>query len=288
MRENKIKQNRGFTLVELLVAVAVLSIAMTGVLGLIRMATQYYSNSSREVEVQNQLQLTFTQISNMIIDANVDVIYDDAEERVTIVNSKGFYIVQKSGEKLYVHEGTFSDPNVSDSAKISQAMGMAMVYTDNNVLADRVETFKMDTSAVKQGRVVLALRMTYANSTAYLSQNVFLRNTGDEESNKLSQFPVAATVSGTNVTVSIKNGSGEAIAVGREITFEIAADIQGLSLGYSDGTGGGFTAMSYDPATKILTAKYVVTSEWSSDASIAFSVTGITSASGFTLQKVID
>ena len=70
MRNWNTEKNQGMSLVELLVAVAVLGISMIGIVALMNLATRDYSNSNKEVEVQQELQTTFAMVSNMIVDAN--------------------------------------------------------------------------------------------------------------------------------------------------------------------------------------------------------------------------
>ena len=62
----KQKKNMGFTLVELLVSIAVLSIVTLGVGGLLRLAAENYSNATKETEVQNLLQSTVASVSNAL------------------------------------------------------------------------------------------------------------------------------------------------------------------------------------------------------------------------------
>lgn len=282
MNDYKVNSNRGFSLVELLVAIAVLAIAMVGITGMVRLAATYYADSHREVDIQNQLQVTFAQVSNMIIDADVDVSFSSG--RAVIVNTNGFYVIEHRDEKLYVAEGTFPDPSVPDSVKIANAKIAVMLYDNGSILADRVETFLLDVSDVANGRVVLAIRLTNAGRTAYLSQNVFMRNSGDEEANKLSDYTVSRTQEGTNVTVTITNKSGEDIPAGTTIQFVLAGTVEGISINFTSSNG--FTAMTRDESAGTISAKLVTNSVWAADGTVSFTITGVTTASNFTLQDV--
>ena len=101
MNEDKMIRNQGMSLVELLVSVAVLGIAMIGILSLINLSTKYYSNSSKEVEVQSELQTTFAMVSNMLVDANAGVTFTSSSKKAVIANRTKKYVVQLSGTKLY-------------------------------------------------------------------------------------------------------------------------------------------------------------------------------------------
>lgn len=282
MNDYKVNSNRGFSLVELLVAIAVLAIAMVGITGMVRLAATYYADSHREVDIQNQLQVTFAQVSNMIIDADVDVSFSSG--RAVIVNTNGFYVIEHRDEKLYVAEGTFPDPSVPDSVKIANAKIAVMLYDNGSILADRVETFLLDVSDVANGRVVLAIRLTNAGRTAYLSQNVFMRNSGDEEANKLSDYTVSRTQEGTNVTVTITNKSGEDIPAGTTLQFVLSGTVDGTSINFTSSSG--FSAMTRDESAGTISAKLTTTSTWAVDGTVSFTITGVSSASDFTLQDV--
>lgn len=170
------KSNQGMTLVELLVSVAVLSILMGGAMALMRQAATYHGQSSREVEIQNQLQTAFVQISNLMIDANIGIEYDSSRERMISCHNDFYYVVEKHDEKLYVDQVNYTSAATTVDMKLQEARTYVMTPTDNHLLSDRVATFLVDTSGQDEGYVVLAMRCTYQNRTAYLSQNVFLRN----------------------------------------------------------------------------------------------------------------
>ncbi len=283
MNDYKSNSNRGFSLVELLVAIAVLSIAMVGITGLVRMAATYYADSHREVDIQNQLQVTFAQVSNMIIDANVDVSFDSG--KAVIVNTNGYYVIEHKAQKLYVAEGTFPDPSVADAVKIANAKNAGMIYDNGSILADRVETFLLDVSDVANGRVVLAIRLTNAGRSAYLSQNVFMRNSGDEEAHKLSDYAVSRTQSGTNVTVSITNKSGADIPAGTTLQFVLAMTVDGTSINFTSSDG--FSAITRDESAGTISTKLVTSSTWAADGTLSFTITGVSSVSEISLQDVI-
>ncbi len=170
------KSNQGMTLVELLVSVAVLSLLMTGAFALMRQAATYHSNSAREVEIQNQLQTTFSQVSNLLIDSTLGIEYDKDNERLIACHNEFFYVVEKKDSNLYVEQVNYSDAAATKDVKLQEAKAHTLTASSRNLISDRVATFIVDTSGEDDGYVVLAIRCTYNSRTAYLSQNVFLRN----------------------------------------------------------------------------------------------------------------
>lgn len=179
MRQLK-HDNKGMTLVELMVSIAVLAILMSGVFGLMRAASTYHANSSREVELQNQMQTTFTQVSNILVDAKA---VSFGSNRLVACKEDVFYVVEKDGTKLYAYEGNgTSDPNYAAAAskdeKLAYAASKAITKNNNCLISDKVSFFQVVTDNYEStGFVVLAIKCEYNSRDAYMSKNVFLRNT---------------------------------------------------------------------------------------------------------------
>lgn len=67
------RDQKGFSLVELLCAVAILSIVILGVGASMVVSARSYSRGSTELDLQQQAQITATLLSNLIIDADTIV-----------------------------------------------------------------------------------------------------------------------------------------------------------------------------------------------------------------------
>ena len=72
----KKRKNKGFTLVEAVVAFAVLGIAVFGIGGFFVSAARSYSSVSDETSLQYEAQLALNQMENMLIDSNLGVSYN--------------------------------------------------------------------------------------------------------------------------------------------------------------------------------------------------------------------
>ena len=256
MRNSLVKNDQGMSLIELLVSVAVLGIAMVGILGLMNLSTKYYSNSSKEVEVQQELQTTFSMVSNMIVDANESVTYDAANKRARIVNKTKKYIVELSGRNLYAKEFNAADSETD-------------IKKPENLLADRVKTFSLDTSHYDDGYITLAMSVEYGSRNAAMTKNVFMRNSGKEVKDIFGQCDVDVTVDSgdtSKLIFSIKQNTGNPIVSGTKMVIKIKMGTSG-SLSTVSGTGFTIGSTSYNRVTGELTAHVTVSGDWASESS---------------------
>lgn len=79
--------NKGFTLVELIVSVAILAIVLAAAFGFMIAGTRSYTTVQNKIELQLRAQLALNQISQYLIDANVGVKWNDAEHRLDVLDS---------------------------------------------------------------------------------------------------------------------------------------------------------------------------------------------------------
>lgn len=69
------KENKGFTLVELIVSISILSIVGLAVVGFMTTSSKTYANANEEVSIQYESQLAINQLRDLVIDANRGVAY---------------------------------------------------------------------------------------------------------------------------------------------------------------------------------------------------------------------
>ena len=193
MNNEHIARDRGMSLIELLVSVAILGVAMVGIIALLNLSTSYFSNSSREVEIQQELQTTFALVSNMLADANGTVVYTGSADHSTatahIADTNNDYWIVKNEQKLYAVKNP-ADTSTSEITK------------DQNLLADHVDKFLLDLSHIDDGFVTLSMESSYGNRHASMSKNVYLRNSGKERAEFLSQCTVGSSISDNKKGIS--------------------------------------------------------------------------------------
>lgn len=126
------KQNKGFTLVELLCSIAILSVITLAVSTALVVTAKNYDSGTTEARLQQEAQFTVNRLEGLIVDATSDVSFDPASATMTIINPDGKYVVELIDGKLYFSEITLD------------AHGAEVVET--GVLAENVDKFEADIS----------------------------------------------------------------------------------------------------------------------------------------------
>lgn len=194
MRENQ----KGFTLVELIIAVAIMSIVLLAVCGFIVVGSRSYASANTDISLQQEAQLALNQISDVIIDTTDSINYggksdtasememvlkdsefsgEPTEKCLVVVNRKAsnndnpsyWFSWNKADEVIYF--------NTSDDVVDESHPSPVFVDADKAVLAQHVKEFHIDISQFEENRVVM-ISMTFANGDREYttSNNITVRN----------------------------------------------------------------------------------------------------------------
>ena len=265
-------RNRGMSLVELLVAVAVLGIAMIGILALINLSTRYYSNSSKEVEVQSELQTTFALVSNMIVDANKGVVLRSSGTSTAtyrISNKQTVYVVRWKGKNLYAR--AFSVANVATDPPVDN------IANDANLLADHVESFSIDVGHYDDGYVSMSMEVKYGSREASMTKNVFLRNSEIDAGSFFSECTIEKTDKKAEFAITRAEGV-DTIDVNTPITIRLKLTLGAYSLGTVSGDILENIVTHYNSVTGVLTIHANTNTSWAAEGTLTVSVKKATAA----------
>ena len=170
------KKNKGYTLVELLVAMVVLVIVLMEVYMVMNSGSKVYERGSVDVALQTEAQQTILELEDLIIDVNSDIIY--TPQSGTVSENGTLTIVN--------HDDTYIIKYVTDAKRSALGYG-TLTYQHNTAgstgtampLSDYVQYFYVDTSQISThsgDSVVLSLKMNNGTYTYGASKEVFLRN----------------------------------------------------------------------------------------------------------------
>lgn len=192
------KNHKGFTLVELIIAVAIMSIVTLAVCGFIMVGSRSYTSANTDVMLQQEAQLALNQISDVIIDTTDSINYggksDSASEMEMVLKDSEFS--EEPTEKCLVVVNKKASNNDNPSYWFSWNKAEEVIYfntsddvvdesnpepnfvdADKAVLAQHVKEFHVDISQFEQNRVV-KVSMTFANGGREYttSNNITVRN----------------------------------------------------------------------------------------------------------------
>ena len=171
------RNNKGFSLIELIVALAILSVAGVSIFGFVMNTSRSYSQTNKEVKLQYEQQLAVNQIRDMVVESDKGIYFDSTSKTLALygatktVGTDTYYpvtvirFVEPEG-KLYF--GTREFTTVSE---ISFA-----AVTDLKVLSENVTKFEADLTGVKRDKVLLDITFTVGEKEQKVTETVALRN----------------------------------------------------------------------------------------------------------------
>lgn len=171
------KNQKGFTIVEMIVAIAILAVIGTGVTSLLVSGANNYKKQRQDIDLQYEAQLTINQLQDMIISTtkalNFDVNGDSSEKTFTISDKSSCYEIvwKKSDNRLYYTKYTLSQDASGVVSKTADASA------DNVLMTQYIDSFDIDLSdAVSRNVVKFNLNFVKDDKSYHTTHNVTLRN----------------------------------------------------------------------------------------------------------------
>ena len=105
----------GFTLVEMLLTLAILSVVMVGVISIMRSSSSFYKTGVKEVDLQEEAQVATAQIENMLIDATSNVTYSGGTYNLVLSDGQSVSLKRDATNKQLMYKvGTASFQPMAD------------------------------------------------------------------------------------------------------------------------------------------------------------------------------
>lgn len=180
--------NRGFTLVELLVAIAILSIVVGAVIGFFMRTMRMYHRGNEESNLQNEAQMTMTQLENLVVNASQGVGLNPSLPNTQTNGDELFvynrYVDDTSGAvsykvtHIYVDDRKLKYCYMDFSRNPSGSYVLSADRQNSQTLSDYIDNFMVDVSKlVSKNRVRFTIDFKTRGGREYKTDNtVLLRN----------------------------------------------------------------------------------------------------------------
>lgn len=177
---------KGFTLVEVVVSLAIMAIVSGSVAAFIIAGNRSYIRGNNELTLQEEAQLAANQIIDLIIDVEKGINFTGSELR--LYNEDNVCMLRWQGSTggadsnqvfLYEAENTWVDADNNPVSKDTD--GAKLVVADPSaaegaLLAQYVESFSVDLSELDNRKVVLNMTFAYEDRNYEISETIRLRN----------------------------------------------------------------------------------------------------------------
>ncbi|MBR6364514.1 MAG: prepilin-type N-terminal cleavage/methylation domain-containing protein [Lachnospiraceae bacterium] len=190
-----LKNNKGMTLVELIISSAILLLVISAFLSMMASAAKMFSKGSRELDVQEEAQIVTNQVGALLTDC--EVYAGQVGSSIYIVDKDVVHVVSEESDGVFL--STFDnalseDDNTAENVKTLLATNPNAVKggsTGRALLSNRVEGLSLNTDDLEDGDVVY-LSMNYKNMDREIgvNQSVYMRNKPGTSSDGGNSNPV--------------------------------------------------------------------------------------------------
>lgn len=194
--------NKGLSLVEVIIAVAIMSIVLFMALQMVLSGTKMFTKTSESVDAQTEAQLLESQLNNLIVDAEYSVYacesFDpdtpvtdgvsgfSADAYIKVFNlSTAYYIAwDRADAKVYYLEKTVADGSVEELSDAEKS-GFGNWY----LMGEGIVGFSPDSSHIAEKQRLFTIKIQVEKGQVHYEtiQNISLRN-NVLESNDLSEI----------------------------------------------------------------------------------------------------
>lgn len=171
------RNNKGFSLVELIVALAIFGIAGVAVFGFTVNSSRLYQRSNVDVKLQYEQQMAVNQIRDMVVESDKGIYFDEANKTLALY---GAVKNEESGKVYPVTIIRYKQPEgkIYFGTKEFSAV-TEFTFTDEDtkkLLAEDVTNFDVDLSQVENDKVLFEISFMVADQIQTVQETVALRN----------------------------------------------------------------------------------------------------------------
>lgn len=161
---------KGFSLVELIVAMAILAIASGAIVGFLRVASHFYQNVSSDVDLQYESQQAINQMESLLVDSTKGVSFQSDTLMIYADNIRHSIRWDAASNRLYYSKAEYSK-------KEDGSFEFKSILTEDALMAEYVSGFSVSFDSTADSQIViLTLDMKKASKEYHVSQKVTLRN----------------------------------------------------------------------------------------------------------------
>lgn len=225
-----VKEEKGFTLVEIIVTIAIALIVFGSIMSFLITSTTFFRNTNNEANVQNEAQLASNRIHDMLVNASAGVSYFVSSSGNTAVYQDQADDSSETSKKLYIYDWQDDSNGASDNTKImvysvefnkstEELNYKSYTYSeaeaepsDEELLAQYVTDFKVvlynpaagTANTVKQNQVWYQIQFELNGRTYTTENTVTLRNniSVNKDLKEVSVTPIPYVSTVTSVTVN--------------------------------------------------------------------------------------
>ena len=147
------KENKGFSLVELVIAITLLVIVSSILLGFMTTGSNMFRRISTDVSLQMESQVAMAQLREYIIDCNDTLLYDSSTGSLTIRNSgpEEHVFVWNAADGIIRYNGDPLAEHVSDFhlTQIGGAVEIVLVFSRQSEVYHAAQTINLRNDTVQ-------------------------------------------------------------------------------------------------------------------------------------------